>query len=106
MVGLSNDSDNTYASNYCLGDYNRSSCILSGLIGKWSIVALSQFGSSGLSSVSGYNHRVLTLPTGYFKRTIFGACGLDLAGVALLKLVPRTNFGSGPILDRSKDIAL
>ena len=33
---------------------------------------------------------ILTL-AGYFKRTIFGACRLDLAGVALPKLVPRTN---------------
>ncbi len=31
-------------------------------------------------------------------RTIFGARGLDLAGVRLPKLVPRTNFGvTGPI---------
>ncbi len=113
LLNLSNDSDNTHASNHSVL-LGRLIGILGRWIGKWSIVALSQdMGSSGLSSVSGYNHTqalcscnifhldrtartpysvllILTLPAGYFKRTIFGACGLDFA---LPKLVPWTNFG-------------
>ncbi len=50
LLNLSNDSDNTHASNHS----GRLIGLLERWIGKWSVVALSQdIGSSGLSSVSG-----------------------------------------------------